>query len=247
MKTLQIYNGTPGTGPNPWKVIIILIDLSLPYQIVWIPYKEITSEPYTTLNPNGRFPAFIDPNTDVTLFESGAVIEYLVTTYDTGLKLTYGDNQLQDKWLLRSWLMFQMSGQGPMFGQKMWFTHFHVEPNVTSAIQRYGDETRRIVGVIERQLGKQREKRGLGPEEEIWLVGEKCTYADLAFVTWDLLLEGRIFPRGEFDAEKEFPEFYKWHQNLLRRPAVSEAVRMREEAMRTMENSAAAVLPKRSE
>ncbi|KAL7623275.1 hypothetical protein AAE478_006956 [Parahypoxylon ruwenzoriense] len=100
MQPIKVYNAPHGQGPNPWKVIIVLAELGLPYDIVWIPYGEIKSEPYISLNPNGRVPAMIDPNKDVTLWESGAIVNYLIATYDEEGKLTYGDDRLEDKWLL---------------------------------------------------------------------------------------------------------------------------------------------------
>lgn len=118
MQPIKVYNAPQGRGPNPWKVNIVLEELGLPHETVWVPYGEIKSEPYTSLNPNGRVPAMVDPNKNVTLWESGAIVNYLIATYDKDLKLTYGDDRLQEKWQLQSWLMFQMSGQGPMFGQK---------------------------------------------------------------------------------------------------------------------------------
>ncbi|KAH8898040.1 glutathione S-transferase [Thozetella sp. PMI_491] len=245
MQPIKLYNAPPGSGPNPWKVLLVLCELEIPYEMVWIPYSEIKSEPYISLNPNGRLPAVIDPNKDVTLFESGAIIEYLVATYDKEHKITYGDDRLQDKWLVHSWLMFQMSGQGPMFGQRMWFVHFHKEKELTSAIERYGDETKRVLGVIDRSLQKQRATLNLGPDAEVWLVGDKCTVADLSFVFWDVLLFSSLFPEGH-NVETEYPEFYKWHTNTLKRPVVSQIVEMREECRRTMPDTAAAVLPKRN-
>ncbi|KAK3046548.1 hypothetical protein LTR09_011958 [Extremus antarcticus] len=241
MQPLEIYHAPPGTGPNPWKVIIILEELSLPYTMTWIPYSAIKSAPYTSLNPNGRLPSIKDSNTGVTLFESGAIIEYLVETYDREQRvISYDGSQIAEKWLARSWLHFQMSGQGPMFGQKMWFTHFHAEKGITSVIERYGDETKRIVGVIESHLRRRQEASG---DDALWLLGGKCTYADLAFVPWDLLLLNRLFPEG-FDAAKEFPLFYQWHQRVVQRPAVKKAIEIREHCMATMEDSAKAVLPR---
>ena len=113
MQPLEVFNAPPGTGPNPWKVVIILEELNLPYNTTWIRYSDIKSEPYISLNPNGRIPSLRDPNTGVALFESGAIVEYLIETYD-GLerRISYGQNNPQECWVLRSWLMFQMSGQG---------------------------------------------------------------------------------------------------------------------------------------
>lgn len=244
MQPIEIYNGTGASGPNPWKVIFVLEELELPYTITWIPYKDIKSEPYISLNPNGRLPAMIDSNTAVTLFESGAIMEYLVETYDTDHKVSYDENTpLGDRWLLRSWLHFQMSGQGPMFGQKMWFTNFHPEVDLSSAIERYGNEAKRIMGVVEAHLAKQKQKGAA--DGQTWLVGDKCTYADLSFVPWNLLL-GALFHEG-FDLEKDFPLYAKWHGNMVERPAIKKTIEFREECQRTMENSAAAVLPKRNQ
>ena len=204
MEPIEIYNAPPGTGPDLWKVIIVLEEFVLPYNIKRIPYSDIKSDPYVSLNPNGRLPSIEDSNTGVALFESGAIIEYLVETYDRDRRISYGDQSISEKWLLRSWLHFQMSGQGPVFGQKMWFTHVHAEKDIASVIDRYGNETKRSCGVIEMHLAKR--KKESRSSEDLWLVGDKCTCADLAFVPWDRLALTRLFPEG-FDAEKEFPRF----------------------------------------
>ncbi|KAI1462543.1 glutathione transferase [Annulohypoxylon moriforme] len=245
MQAIKIYHAPSGQGPNPWKVIVVLEELGLPWEIVWIPYGEIKSEPYTTLNPNGRVPAVIDPNKNVTLWESGAIINYLITTYDKELKLTYGDDRFEEKWLLQSWLMFQMSGQGPMFGQKMWFTHIHIE-KLRTAIDRYGNESKRIMGVVESTLYKQREKLGLAADDPVWLVGAKCTYADLAFVTWNTSL-GSMFPDGSLNLEKEFPECYRWHLNMTRRPATKKVLEYREDCIRSLTDTAAQVVSRQKD
>ncbi|KAI2465421.1 glutathione transferase [Annulohypoxylon bovei var. microspora] len=241
MQSIKIYHAPHGQGPNPWKTIIVLEELGLPWDIVWIPYGEIKSEPYTSLNPNGRLPAMIDPNKNVTLWESGAIINYLIATYDKGLKLTYGDDRLEEKWLLQSWLMFQMSGQGPMFGQKVWFTYIHVEQNLQTVIDRYGNEVKRIIGVVDSTLRKQRQKLGLAAGDAVWLVGDRCTYADLAFVPWNTALS-TMFPGGALDLEREFPEFHRWHLGMAGRPATKKVLEYREECVRSMKDTAAEVL-----
>lgn len=275
MQPIKIYHAPSGQGPNPWKVIIVLEELGLPWEIVWIPYGEIKSEPYTSLNPNGRLPAMIDLNKNVTLWESGAIINYLIATYDKELKLTYGDDRFEEKWLLQSWLMFQMSGQGPMFGQKsaylrtwlsatskpdsfnfiqplaqflgekysadscdtVWFTHIHIDTNIQTAIDRYGNESKRIMGVVESTLGKQRQKLGLAATDPVWLVGDKCTYADLAFVPWNTAL-GSLFPDGSLDFEKDFSEYYRWHMNMTGRRGTKKVLEYREECIRSMKDTA---------
>ena len=100
--------------------------------------------------------------------ESDAIFVYLVDKYDPEHKIsavTEGDkfHQLQ-------WLFFQASGQGPHYGQAAWFLRYHPE-KIPSAIERYQNEMRRVLSVLESVLSKQE-----------WLVGEKCTIADLSFV-----------------------------------------------------------------
>lgn len=98
-------------GPNPWKVAIILSELDLPYEEMFFKdMSDLKKKPYTDINPNGRVPAIIDPNTGVTLWESGAIIEYLIETYDKEMKLTVETSP--EKWYLKQYLMFQVSGQG---------------------------------------------------------------------------------------------------------------------------------------
>lgn len=104
------------SGPNPWKVVIILQELELPYTLVYETPATIKAAPYTDVNPNGRVPAIRDPNTGITLWESGAIVEYLVENYDTEQKISHG-SQSPEKWLEKQFLYFQVSGQGPYFGK----------------------------------------------------------------------------------------------------------------------------------
>lgn len=203
-KPLVLYSHA--TGPNPWKVAIILEELKIPYETKFLEFPQMKQEPYESLNPNGRVPAIEDPNTGVKLFESGAIIEYLIETYDTSAALH--STSSPDKFLEKSWLHFQMSGQGPYFGQKAWFTYFHPEKGITSAIERYANEIKRVVGVIDRHLAK---------TGKPYLVGDKVSYADLAFVPWHMAL-GFLVP--DWDPSKEHPNFTKWNQSLLDRPSV---------------------------
>ena len=104
-----------------------------------------------------------------------------------------------------------MSGQGPYFGQKAWFSNYHAE-KLPSAEARYENEIKRVLGVIEAHLKK------TGGE---YLVGDKCTYADLAWVTWDSLV-GWLVPG--LDVQKEFPVFAKWNERVTSRPAVKKVL-----------------------
>lgn len=109
MKPLKIWGAS---GPNPPKVGYVCEELSLPYDVVDIPFTDLKTPSYLAVNANGRVPALYDPNTDLTLWESGAIVEYLVERYDVEKKISFevGSKEAQ---LARQWLIFQVSGQGP--------------------------------------------------------------------------------------------------------------------------------------
>ncbi|KXH51339.1 URE2 protein [Colletotrichum nymphaeae SA-01] len=150
--------------PNPSKVVMILEELKVPYEHIIIDLAVVKEEPYLSINPNGRLPAIKDPNTGITLWESGAIVEYLVETYDDAGALSLASRE--DKFLLKQWLHFQVSGQGPYFGQLGWFKLFHPE-DVPSAKERYEEQTVRVFSVLDRALkGKK------------YLVGDKAYVVD---------------------------------------------------------------------
>lgn len=196
-------------APNPWKVAMVLAALDVPYKVNFLELNEVKTESYLKLTPNGRLPAIEDPNTGLTLWESGAIIQYLVDQYDKEGKISY--TATPEKYLQQQWLAFQISGQGPYFGQATWFARFHPE-KLPSAVDRYVTEIVRVIGVLELGL----ERNGTG-----WLVGDKCTYADLSFVTWAGIGEGVLKEVGKLDgiAEK-YPKYTAWLKALAERPEV---------------------------
>ncbi|CAG8961591.1 hypothetical protein HYFRA_00006125 [Hymenoscyphus fraxineus] len=205
-------------GPNPWKVVLILEELSIPYEIVAFKFDDVKRKPFITLNPNGRAPAIEDPNIGpdgLVLWESGAIIQYLVEQYDTEKKLTY---ETFEKYKVNQWLMFQMSGQGPYYGQLGWFNVLHQE-KLPSAILRYKNEVRRVLGVLETSL-----------EGKTWLVGNKCTYADLSFVTWNERLDALFTVPAERKFEG-FPNVEAWHGRMVGRPSWKAAMEKRKVIM----------------
>ncbi|KAF2162069.1 hypothetical protein M409DRAFT_27448 [Zasmidium cellare ATCC 36951] len=220
-KPIKLYSH-PG-GPNPWKVAIILTELGIPYNSEVMDFAQLKQEPFESQFPNGRVPAIEDPNTGIKLWESGAIIEYLLETYDTSNDLSYTSSP--EKFEQKQWLHFQMSGQGPYFGQRAWFLFYHPEKNLTSCLDRYGNEIRRVLGVIERHLTK---------TNKPYLLGDRVSYADLAFVPWHWLLlykpqiMGEDFPK---EWEKEFPKTWAWTQGLEARPSVKKVREERVEAM----------------
>ena len=164
--------------------------------------------------PIHSVPAIEDPNTGITLWESGAIIEYLIAEYDKEHKLSFSSSP--EKYLTQQWLHFQVSGQGPYFGQAAWFTHFHSE-KLPSAQARYMNEWKRVTKVLDGVLAK---------SEGGWLVGGKCTYADLSFVTW-YALQGFIDQKGELKTEEESPHATAWIKKLNERPAVKKVLQDR--------------------
>ncbi|KAH9810468.1 glutathione S-transferase [Melampsora americana] len=200
--TLYSHKG----GPNGWKVAFLLEELGLSYETVYFDFKkgEQKSDEHTKLNPNGRIPTIVDhKNSDFTLWESNAILEYLAYTYDKEGKFTV--SKPEDKYKQLQWLFFQSSGQGPYFSQAIWFKSFHPE-KFPSAIERYQNEVKRVSGVLDSVLSKQE-----------WLIGEKFTIADLSFIPWHFaaikILDGTDF-------SKEYPALDKWFKKMTERPAI---------------------------
>ncbi len=196
--------------PNGVKVSIALEELGLAYEphLVDFGINAQKSPEFVSLNPNGRIPALIDPNgpdgKPIGIFESGAILIYLADK--TGKLLP---KEGAARYAVLQWLMFQMGGVGPMFGQ---YGHFHkfaadkVENNPYPA-QRYRDESRRLLGVLEAQLEK-------GP----WLTGEDYTIADIA--TWPWVRCLKVFYDGEADLGlADFPRVLDWWARAEARPA----------------------------
>ncbi|KAK4466390.1 hypothetical protein QBC42DRAFT_259429 [Cladorrhinum samala] len=262
LKPLTLY-GSPTWG-NSLKVAMILHELSLPYTAIPIPFDRIKSPDYVAnINPNGRIPALVDPNnTTITdsdhdvvdddhkgkpaagsdrpfvIWESGAIISYLVSRYDGepsyAISFPPGGNNHH---LAQQFLHFQTSGQGPYYGQLIWFLNFH-EEEVPSAVERYVNEVRRVTGVLEECLGRQPEllPRGdpsssalPGPKKEKWLVGGKMSYADLAFVVWQVRAVEELRKLGRW-TEGEFSEVERWLGSMVARESYRRCVKWTEEA-----------------
>lgn len=200
-------------GPNPPKVAILLEELGLPYEVTPTEFSDVKKPEYLAINPNGRLPAIHDPNTNLTLWESGAILEYLIERYDTTHKLSFppGSNE---SYHAKQWLFFQVSGQAPYYGQAAWFKKYHPEP-VPSALQRYVGEIHRVTGVLDGYLAKQHVEAGSGGP---WLVGGRISYADLAFVSWQNIIS-MVIGSDEFNPN-DFPHVKKWLDTMTSRVAV---------------------------
>jgi glutathione S-transferase len=190
---------------------MICEELGIPYEVVDMDFSDLKKPDFLAINPNGRMPAIQDPNTSLTLWESGAIIEYLVEKYDTAHNLSFaqGTNEAQ---LARQWLYFQVSGQGPYYGQAYWFMKLHPE-TVKSAQDRYYAEIKRVTSVLDGHL-KGQEKGVDGP----WLVGGRFSYADLAFVSWQHTVE--VLLKEQVDLS-EFEAVTDWMKRLKKREAIA--------------------------
>ncbi|KAJ3497542.1 hypothetical protein NLG97_g1821 [Lecanicillium saksenae] len=192
-------------GPNPWKVALLLEELDVPYETTYLEFPEAKVEPYLSLNPNGKLPAIQDPNQNIELFESGAIIEYLVEQYDKDNKFVH--ETLQEKSLARAWLHFQMSGQAPVIGYKVWMGRTYEASQIVSANEFLTAEIKRVLGVLDKQIAKG------GP----YLLGAKISYADLAFVPHYMMLPLFV---PDYNPATEYPHFAAWLEKLTERPAV---------------------------
>ncbi|KAH9921024.1 thioredoxin-like protein [Fomitopsis serialis] len=193
--TLYTHKG----GPNGWKVAFVLSELGLTYESVYLDFNkgEQKAPEYTQYNPNGRIPTLIDhKNNDFTIWESNAIIVYLAEKYDTAHRISAATPE--DKIKQLQWLFFQASGQGPYFGQAIWFKVYHQE-KVPSAIERYQKETVRVISVLDGVLKKQE-----------WLVGDKVSVADISFVSWNNAAFGMVLVDFlEANIEHDYPSFWK--------------------------------------
>ncbi|KAK9245298.1 glutathione S-transferase [Lipomyces tetrasporus] len=195
---LTLY--TWGT-PNGHKASITLEELGLTYKTEKINIMtDIQKEPwFLEINPNGRIPAIKDG--DLRVFESGAIMLYLVDKYDKDHKISYphGSDLYYE---MVSWLMFQMGGIGPMQGQANHFVAF-AKARSDYAIERYVTETKRLYSVLEIRLSS-----------HDWLAGDKFTLADIANFSWVRAGPNLLIDLGEW------PGVQKWVDRIAAREGV---------------------------
>lgn len=201
---IELY--TWGT-PNGRKVSIMLEEAGLPYNThaVNISKDEQFAPDFLKVSPNNKIPAIVDPDgpggKPISLFESGAILFYLAEK--TG-KLLHADPAGRYETMV--WLMFQMAGVGPMFGQAHHFRRFAKE-QVPYAIDRYTNETHRIYGVMDKRLG-----------EVPYLAGQDYTIADVATYPWVARWEWHGIDWANY------PNLKRWFDNVGARPAVQKGM-----------------------
>lgn len=222
MKPIKLYGGY--LGPNPLKISFIFSELDIPYENNFVDFAKLKTPEYEVINPNGRLPAIHDPNTDITIWESGAILEYILDNYDQEYKLSFAPGT-KEFYHARQWLYYQVTGQGPYYGQAVWFKRYHAE-QVDSAVQRYVDEIKRVSKVLDKWL-----------EGREWLVGDKMWYADLAFVPWQNSVQTMLSDEG-YD-EKEFPRMTAWLKRMSERPKVKGLIEAQERLFQEMQKKKA--------
>lgn len=188
--------------PNGWKATITLEELSLPYTVhpVDIMAGEQKRPEFLRLNPNGRIPAIIDTDEDLPIFESGAIMIYLAEKSDQLLP-----RDVRGRAAVMEWLMFQMSGIGPMMGQANIFSRYFPE-KIPAAIDRFQSEVRRLFSVLDGQLA--------GTE---YLAGD-YSIADIANWSWVCVHFWAGVPVDEFK------HLQRWLAAIEARPAVKAGV-----------------------
>jgi GST-like protein len=204
---LQLYSLNT---PNGVKVSIMLEEIGLPYEphLVDIMKGESHTDEFLSLNPNGKIPAILDPDgpggKPLALFESGAILRYLA---DKTGQLLPADPAA--RWETVAWLMFQMGGLGPMFGQLGFFNKFGGrEIEDKRPLQRYVDESKRLLGVLDRRLDRRE-----------WIMGGDYTIADVSMLGWVRNLIG-FYEARELVGFDGFPNVAAWLERGLARPAV---------------------------
>ncbi|HEY0419201.1 MAG TPA: glutathione binding-like protein [Acetobacteraceae bacterium] len=189
--------------PNGHKVHIALEELELPYKVVPVNIGkgEQFKPEFLAITPNHRIPAIVDPDGPggkrFTLFESGAILIYLAEK--TG-RLIPRDPASRYKCL--EWMMFQMGGVGPMFGQ---YGHFHnyAPEKLPYAMERYANEVKRLHRVLDKRLA-----------DVEWLAGDEYSIADIITYPW------LRFPERRGIDFAEFPNVKRWFEAVDARPAV---------------------------
>ena len=204
---LQLYSLPT---PNGVKASIMLEETGLTYEphLVNFSTNDQTSPEFLSLNPNNKIPAIIDPNgpnnKPIALFESGAILIYLAEK--TGQLLS---QDAAGRYHTIQWLMFQMGGIGPMFGQLGFFHKFAGKDYEDKRPRdRYVEEVKRLLKVLDKQLEN-------GP----WMMGEHYSIADIATFPWVRNLIG-FYEAADLVGIKDFPHVTRTLEAFLARPAV---------------------------
>ena len=204
---LQLYSLPT---PNGVKVSIMLEETGLAYEphLVSFDSNDQFSPEFLSLNPNNKIPAILDPNgpggEPLALFESGAILLYLAEK--TGQLLAQDPAR---RYQTLQWLMFQMGGIGPMFGQLGFFHKFAGRDYADKRPRdRYVAESARLLGVLDQHL-----------QDRDWMMGKDYSIADIALFPWVRNLVG-FYEAGELVQFERFANVRRVLDAFLARPAV---------------------------
>ncbi|APA85433.1 glutathione S-transferase N-terminal domain-containing protein [Paraburkholderia sprentiae WSM5005] len=196
--------------PNGVKISIMLEETGLPYEphLVRFDTNDQMTPAFLSLNPNNKIPAILDPNgpdgKPLPLFESGAILIYLA---DKSAQLIPQD--AAGRYETIQWVMFQMGGIGPMFGQLGFFHKFAGKDYEDKRPRdRYVAESRRLLRVLEQRL-----------EGRAWVMGDRYSIADIAIFPWVRNLVG-FYEAGELVGIQDFPNVRRVLAAFVERPAV---------------------------
>ena len=200
--------------PNGVKVSAMLEETGLPYEphLVSFDSNDQSSPEFLSLNPYGKIPAILDPDgpggRPLPLFESGAILIYLA---DKAGQFLAKDGP--DRYETIQWLMFQMGGIGPMFGQVGFFNKFAGKSYEDKRpLNRYVAESKRLLGVLDRRLADHR-----------WMMGDAYSIADMAIFPWVRNLIG-FYEAGDLVGIDGYAHVKRALQAFLARPAVARAL-----------------------
>jgi GST-like protein len=204
---LQLYSLPT---PNGVKASIMLEETGLPYEahLVRFDTNDQMSPAFLSLNPNNKIPAILDPQgpdgRPMALFESGAILIYLAEK--SGQLL---GRDASARYEIIQWLMWQMGGVGPMFGQVGFFHKFAGKDFEDKRPRdRYVAESRRLLGVLNTRL-----------ENRQWLMGDEYTIADIATFPWVRNLIG-FYEAAELVGISDYPQVQRALDVFVTRPAV---------------------------
>ena len=186
--------------PNGRKVSIMLEEIEMPYEVhsINIAKDEQFQPHFLKVSPNNRIPAIVDRDNNYSLFESGAILLYLA---EKSGKLINTDDR-DDYYRTLEWLMWQMGGVGPMFGQVHHFVKYNKGKSEYSET-RYSKEARRLYGVMDKKLSKSQ-----------YIAGNDYSIADISIWPWTARFDWQ-----EIDLN-EFPNVTRWYKEISSRPAV---------------------------
>ncbi|ANG64459.1 glutathione S-transferase [Marinobacterium aestuarii] len=204
---LQLYSLPT---PNGVKVSIMLEETGVAYEAHRVDFaaNDQLSPEFLSLNPNNKIPAILDPQgpggKPLALFESGAILVYLADK--TGQLLP---EDPAERYVALQWLMFQMGGIGPMFGQVGFFNRFAgKEYDDKRPRDRYVAESRRLLGVLNQRL-----------QGREWILGDNYSIVEIATFPWVRNLIG-FYEAGDLVGISDFPEVTRTLDAFLARPAV---------------------------